>query len=179
MLRLFVALPIAEEAVEIFLGLQGGLPGARWQPEENLHLTLVFLGDVQEPDTEELIQALADLPTGPVPLHPKEIAAFGRPHQPRSLVVLLEQSAELMALQGRVERTARALGLEPETRKFTPHVTLGRCGRNVDGPDMERWLTTHIGAALPDWVAEEMIVYSSITRPEGSLYREEAIYPLF
>jgi len=179
MLRLFVALPIAEDAAEAFLGLQGGLPGVRWQPQDNLHLTLVFLGDTREPDAEELMQALADLPTGPIPLRPKQISAFGRPHQPRSLVVLMEQNEELMALQGRVERTARALGLEPETRKFTPHVTIGRCGRDVEATGMERWLASHIGAALPGWMAEEMIVYSSILRPEGSLYREEAIYPLF
>lgn len=179
MLRLFVALPVSEDAADAFLGLQGGLPGARWQPQENLHLTLAFLGDTQEPDAEELMQALADLPDGPVPLKPREIATFGRPHQPRSLVVLLEESARLMALQARVESTARALGLEPDRRKFTPHVTLGRCGRNVEPTGMERWLAGHIGAALPEWVAEEMILYSSIMRPEGSLYREEAIYPLF
>ena len=178
MLRLFVGLSLSPDAIETVEALMGGLPGARWQPTENLHVTLVFLGDVAEPDAEDLIDALGDAADGPVRLKGARIQGFGRVDQPRSLVVALEPDPALMALQKRVERIARDLGLEPDRRKFLPHVTVGRLGRGVDPVGVERWMTAHIGAELPDWTATEMILWSSLTRPEGSLYRVEAAYHL-
>jgi 2'-5' RNA ligase len=178
MLRLFVGLPLSQDAVDAVEALMGGLPGARWQATENLHVTLSFLGDVAEPDAEDLIDALGDAADGPVQLKGTRIQGFGRVDQPRSLVVALDQDPGLMALQKRVDRIARDVGLEPDRRKFLPHVTVGRLGRGVDPVGVERWMTAHIGAALPEWTATEMMLWSSITRPEGSLYRVEAGYRL-
>lgn len=126
MLRLFVALTLPADIRERLGGLMGGVPGARWVPAENLHLTLRFIGDVDEGAAADLDAALAQAPFAPFMLTLQGVGVFGASRRPRALWVGVSPSDELNILQGRVEAAAQRAGQPAETRKFTPHVTLAR-----------------------------------------------------
>ena len=102
-----------------------GLPGARWIEPENYHITLRFIGDIDEPTADEVADALmrVDRPRFELALH--GLAAFGS-RKPHSLFAGVKMSPALKELQGEHERIMQRIGLEPERRKFTPHVTLAR-----------------------------------------------------
>lgn len=126
MLRLFVALTLPADVRERLRGLMGGLPGARWVPVENLHLTLRFIGEVDEGAAADLDAELARAPFTPFTLTLEGVGVFGASRRPRSLWVGVAPSAALDILQGRVEAAAQRAGRPAETRKFMPHVTLAR-----------------------------------------------------
>lgn len=126
MLRLFVALTLPADMRERLCGLMGGLPGARWVPSENLHITLRFIGEVDEGAAADLDAELARAPFAPFTLTLEGVGVFGASRRPRALWAGVAPSAELDILQGRVEAAALRAGQPAETRKFTPHVTLAR-----------------------------------------------------
>lgn len=126
MLRLFVALTLPAAVRDRLCGLMGGVPGARWVPNENLHLTLRFIGDVDEGAAADLDAELSRTPFAPFKLTLEGMGVFGASRRPRALWAGVAPSPELDILQGRVEAAAQRAGQPAETRKFTPHVTLAR-----------------------------------------------------
>lgn len=178
-LRLFAALALPDDITERLLALMKGVPGAKWRPRENLHLTLRFFGDVQEPVADELDAELAAIAerTPPFELQLKGAGFFGK-DDPHTLWAGVRESAALTKLAADCERVARRAGLKPETRKFAPHVTLAYLGvtevARVHG--FESRLGLFETRAFP---VESVGLYSSFTRKSApSLYRLEADYPL-
>ncbi|MBI3438056.1 MAG: RNA 2',3'-cyclic phosphodiesterase, partial [Proteobacteria bacterium] len=124
-LRLFAAIAIPDDVAERLLALQKGIPGAKWRPRENLHLTLRFFGEVSEPvgnDIDEALAAIGD-DTAAFELQLKGAGSFGK-DDPHTLWIGAGESDAVKKLAADCERAARRLGLKPETRKFAPHVTL-------------------------------------------------------
>ena len=115
MLRLFVALTLPADIRERVCGLMGGVPGARWVPAENLHLTLRFIGDVDEGAADDLDAALARTQFAPFMLTLEGVGVFGASRRPRALWVGVSPSAELDILQGRVEAAALRAGQPAES----------------------------------------------------------------
>lgn len=177
MIRLFVGLDVSEALADRLVALQAGLPGARWVPRENLHLTLAFIGEVSEPDAEDLAAALDGLDGRPLDIEPDGLGWFGRPHQPASLVMHARRAEPLVHFQKRLTSLLRTQGHPPEARKFAPHVTLARLKRVGEG-DVERYLTQNMGMALPGFTAETFHLYSSRLGHAGALYRREVSYAL-
>lgn len=177
-LRLFAALPLPDEIAASLLPLQAGIAGANWRVRESLHVTLRFFGDTREDLARELDEALADLAgtISPFPLRVQGVGVFGR-EEPHTLWLGIGESAPLRKLAADIERLARRLGIAPETRKFSPHITLA----SVRGADRARLKTFEQGHALfttPDWEANHFGLYSSwLRRGQSSLYRLEADYP--
>jgi 2'-5' RNA ligase len=178
-LRLFAALSIPDDIAERLLALQKGVPGAKWLPRENLHLTLRFFGTVAEPVAEEIDSALEEVAaaTPPFELQLKSAGSFGK-DDPHTLWVGASESPPLMKLAADCERSARRVGLKPETRKFAPHVTLAR----LNDAELQRVQGFESRLGLFEsrpFRVEALGLYSSWARKSGPrLYRLEADYPL-
>lgn len=178
-LRLFAALDIPGDVAERLTALQVGIDGARWRPRENLHITLRFFGDVPENVAADLDAALDEKAAGvpPFELQLKGAGAFGGAH-PHALWIGVAENPELKRLAADCERAARRVGLPPEGRKFTPHVTLA----SVQAADPERVRAFEQRCALfqsRPWQVDRFALLSSRVRPGApSLYRAEAEYPL-
>jgi len=123
--RLFVGLEIPGEVGQTLSLLRGGLPGARWIDPENYHITLRFIGDIDDRLAHDIALLLDGVKRRSFEVRFGGLTAFGG-RKPRAIVVGVEPIQPLVELQSELERLMQRLGLEPEGRKFTPHVTLAR-----------------------------------------------------
>lgn len=178
MIRAFLGLDLPEDIRSALAVQQFLLPLPRRVDPDQLHLTLVFLGDCPPDRLEAAHEGFAALHATAFPLALQGLGLFGgdRPHSAHACVA---PSEPLMRLQARVEQAARAAGLSPEHRKFTPHVTLGRFPP-LKGPaaaPLERQVAETPFAAGP-WQVRDMVLWQSHLGPKGSRYQELARYPL-
>lgn len=178
-LRLFAALALPDHVAERLLALMKGVPGAKWRPRENLHLTLRFFGELAEPVAEDLDSAIeeATRTSAPFDLQLKGVGTFGGA-DPHALWVGAAENEALTRLAAACEKAARRVKLKPEPHKFTPHVTLAY----LSVPALDRVQSFEQRLALfeaPPFRVESFGLYSSVTRKSApSLYRLEAEYPL-
>ena len=121
--RLFTALEIPSSVAQSLARLRGGLNGARWIDAEYYHITLRFIGDVDERVAHDVAHALYAIRRPPFTVALDELTSFGG-DKPRAIVVRARPEPVLMELQAEQERLLRRLGAPPEPRKYTPHVTL-------------------------------------------------------
>lgn len=176
-MRLFVALPLPDPVIETLEGMAGGIPGARWVPPENLHLTLAFLGELGGGEAADLAEALDGVRNPSFTLSLKGIDTFSRGRQPHALWIAAPRAPALVQLQGRVVSAVEAAGLRPERRRFTPHVTLARL-RHPDPERLGRFIQAHNLVETPPFTVDEFCLFSSHLRSDGPSYRIEAAYPL-
>jgi 2'-5' RNA ligase len=175
-MRLFVALPIPDAVTHALTLLQGGVPGARWQTREQMHLTLRFIGEVEGGDMRALDDALAgiDAPAFALQLH--GVGQFGN-KQPHALWAGLRKHELLEHLQRKVDNAIRRVGQPQDAHKFVPHVTLAR----LRHPDLDRlrdWLVQHALFTSDEFAVNAFCLYSSKLTSDGSIYRVEQEYPL-
>ena len=123
--RLFTAVEIPKEIGESLAMLRGGLPGARWIDPENYHLTLRFIGDIDDRLARDIAFMLGDVDRPPFELRLEGLSSFGG-RKPRAVVAAVGGSSALYDLQAEHERLMQRVGLEPEGRKYSPHITLAR-----------------------------------------------------
>lgn len=174
--RLFTGIEIPADVAASLSSLRGGLPGARWAEPADYHITLRFLGDVDRRLACDFAEELGDSRLPPVTVTLSGLDAFGgaRPH---SIIACVQGTRELVELQADHERIARRVGLAPEKRKFTPHVTLARLrGSNV--LDVADYLSTRGGYPTLRFQPERFVLYSAREQTGGGPYLVEAAYPL-
>ena len=180
-MRAFLGLPVPEPLIAPLLSVQEAIPVGRKVPEENLHLTLAFLGDVDEPALEALHEALEGRRLARPCLAPAGIASYGGA-APRLLAMDFRADPALSELHGVAVRAARGAGIALRRERFRPHVTLirfaggglSRGGRAALG----RALAALEVPAMPEAQAERLALYESILAPEGARYEVLAEYPL-
>lgn len=176
-LRLFAAIPVPHDLHASLVQLQRGVPGADWRPAENFHITLRFFGSIPEDVAEDLDAELAGLRQKSFDLRLKGADWFGR-EEPRALWLGVEAGEALDVLQQKCERAARKAGLEPDKRKFVPHVTLAYCnGTPVQkAADFQQRLS---GFQTDSFRVSRFGLYSSwVRRGDPNLYEAIADYPL-
>lgn len=177
--RLFAALDIPDDVAERLLALMKGVPGAKWRPRENLHVTLRFFGEVAEPVADDIDAALGEAAqaNAPFDLQLKGAGSFGGA-DPHALWIGAIETTPLMKLAKDCERAARRAGLKPEGRKFTAHVTLAYL--NAAPLDRVRAFEQRFSLFEPrPFRVERIGLYSSRVRKSApSHYRLEADYPL-
>ncbi|HTK80200.1 MAG TPA: RNA 2',3'-cyclic phosphodiesterase [Rhizomicrobium sp.] len=176
MIRLFVALALPDAVAQSLLAMQSGVPGARWMSREQLHLTLRFIGEVDERDANGIDEALASISASRFALELKGIGEFGG-RNPRALWAGVAGDGALIHLQRKIESAMQRLGLPAEERKFTPHVTLARLRATPPARVMD-FLHDHALYSSGPFEVNEFILYSSKTTPNGSIYVAEREYPL-
>ena len=126
MIRLFVAIAPPREMRARLSSLCGGVPGARWVEPDNLHLTLRFIGEIEEPLIEDIVFALRAIRMEAFPLTLSSVGHFERSGRVRQIWAGIMPSPQLMDLQRRVDSAISHAGIRSESRRFTPHVTLAR-----------------------------------------------------
>ncbi len=174
--RLFSGLEIPRAISDRLTLLKGGLESARWVEPENYHITLRFIGDVDGDTAERFSQALAQIRAAPFMLTLDGVGSFGR-GRPRAVWAGIGQSEPLEALANAHEQAALAAGLEPEGRKFHPHVTLARM-RGTKAVDVAKYLE-HNGAFLsPGYTVERFVLFSAREGRGGGPYVVEQAFPL-
>ena len=177
MMRLFVALPLPERVRDRLAGLAGGVPGARWEPPENYHITLRFIGEVDEgmaQDIDEEQDYTAE-PNFPVTL--EGIGTFGRGDKSRALWAGVAASDPLRHLRDKIESAVVRAGLAPEERKFQPHVTLARL-KEAASERVGRFVAERALFREGPFMADRFVLYESTLGKSGSVYTELQSYPL-
>lgn len=173
--RLFTALEIpAELAAELAL-FRGGIAGGRWIDTENYHITLRFIGDVDRMAARDVSAILAQIRRSPFAITLTGLDYFGG-DRPRAIVAKVQPSPPLLELQAEQERLLRRIGLEPEPRKFTPHVTLARL-RQASPLAVADYLSAR-GFLSRSFMAMRFVLLSSRDSVGGGPYQMEAAYPL-
>lgn len=174
--RLFTAVEIPAPVGLALSLLRGGVPGARWFDPENYHITLRFIGDIDDQTANEVADALGrvDRPGFEVVLD--GLGAFGG-RKPHSLVACVKASPALKNLQGEHERILQRIGLEPERRRYTPHVTLARL-KGASEPEAAAYLARHGGFKVPPFPVGRFVLMSSRASRGGGPYVMEEAYPL-
>lgn len=174
--RLFTGVEIPPEVAQALSALRGGLPGARWIYPENYHVTLRFIGDVDDDIAHEVESLLGRVRRGPFDLRIDGLTSFGS-KKPRAVVASVEPSSPLMEAQAEQERMMQRIGLEPEGRKYTPHVTLARL-RDASTRDVAEYLSARGHFRSMAFPVSRFVLFSSRASVGGGPYVVEASYPL-
>ena len=175
-MRLFVALPLPDPVAQSLLLIQGGVPGARWQTSEQLHLTLRFIGEVDNQTAILLDEVLAGIHAPAFEMQLHAVGQFGGNHM-HALWAAVRQNEVLEHLQRKVDSAIRKVGQPQDAHKFTPHVTLARL-RHPEPAKAVEWLTQHALYTSPEFTVGAFQLYSSKLTSDGSIYRIEQDYPL-
>ena len=174
--RLFVAIRPPEAVRDPLIDTMEALEGARWVDDENLHLTLRFIGEVERPVANELAAALAQIRWPPFELRIEGIGHFTRKGRTSALWARLAASEELEGLRQKVEAACEAVGIARETRRFTPHVTIARLNRST-GP-IGGWLAAFGDVSAGPWEVRDFILYESHLGQTGAIYEPVTIFDL-
>jgi RNA 2',3'-cyclic 3'-phosphodiesterase len=173
--RLFTALEIPAAVGQSLALLRGGLPGARWVDPDNYHLTLRFIGDVDDAMAREVAYLLGGVRRPAFDLQLEGLDSFGG-NKPRAVVAAAQPVRPLIELQADHERLMQRVGLEPE-RKYKPHVTLARL-RDASSRQVADYLASHQPFRSTPFPVSRFVLYSSRASVGGGPYVVEAEYPL-
>lgn len=176
-MRLFVALDLPQEVKTRLAAMCGGIPGVRWVPPENYHLTLRFIGEVPGYMAEEADLALANIRAKPFELRLSGLGTFEKAGRVQSLHVVAERTPGLAHLQSKIETALQRAGLPPERKKFAPHVTIARS----DGSSLHKlagFVQAHNLFRTEPVMVEHFVLFSSRLGKEQAVYTPEVEYAL-
>jgi RNA 2',3'-cyclic 3'-phosphodiesterase len=174
--RLFVAIRPPEDIRDLLIDAMDDSADFRWQDEEQLHLTLRFIGEVDRPVADDLAAALSCIRAEPFQLHIAGVRRFEQ-RSSGALWAAVEPKPPLAALAAKVERVCLAVGLEPERRAFHPHITLARWkGRR--SREVAAFLERRGVLSSPPFEVTEFILFESRLSRHGAHYEEVASYAL-
>ncbi len=174
--RLFTALEVPPPVALALSFLRGGLPGARWIDPENYHITLSFIGDIDDALARDIAEALEGVRRRSISVEIDGLGAFGGA-RPRALYARVEPNDGLLELQGAQERLLRRLGASPENRQYTPHVTLARLRAEATARMTADWLALR-GGLRQSFTAGRFVLMSSRNSVGGGPYVVEEAYDL-
>ena len=175
MLRLFVGIGFPPELKLRLSLLCSGVPGAKWVDPGNFHVTLRFIGEISEDLAADIDDALSRLRARRFTLQMAGTGVFG--DKPRSLWAGIERSPELVGLRDKIEQALIRVGLPPEPRKFSPHVTLARL-RDPPLDKLRDFLTTHARFRADPLAVEAFSLIASFQTKAGSVYEDQVDYRL-
>lgn len=177
MYRLFIAVDMPHELQERLGNMFFGIPGAKWVTEEQLHLTLRFIGEVDGGMFEDVREALSEIKADSFTMQLKGMGYFPPRKKPKVLWVGIEKNEKLTILRNRVEAAVVKTGLSPEQRKFSPHITLARL-RDSPLKKVTNFLAGNSLFESEPFRVEEFHLYSSLLTSKGAIHQVEATYPL-
>ncbi len=176
MIRLFFGLELPNALRARIGALAGGIDGARFAPPENLHITLRFIGEVDEPTLQDVALAAGGIRFEPVPVTLAGAGHFESRKRVSAVWLGVEPSPPLVGLRDRIEAALVRSGLPPERRKFKPHVTIARL--NKGRPDeIHRWLAANTTFRAAPFLADRFVLFSSALGREGPVYTAECGFP--
>jgi 2'-5' RNA ligase len=174
--RLFTAIEIPADVADALASARGGLYGARWREPGDYHITLRFIGDVGARMANDIADTLDFVRRPPLYIQFDGLTWFGG-DKPRAIVARIKPTPGLIDLQGEHERRLRRLGLAPETRNFTPHVTLASL-RSASTLAVADYLGVRGALNAPGFEATQFVLFSARDSVGGGPYVVEVDYPL-
>ncbi len=178
MIRSFLAIPIPEAIADRLMDLQDNIHGAHWSPDDNLHLTLVFLGAQNRRTLEDLDAALIALREEAFDITLSGVGAFGG-RESRLVYAGVQENPALRRLQAKTATAASQAEIEFERRKYAPHVTVGRLNRRSVAPEeIESWIASNALFEADPFRVEAFGLYRSDFTRDGPRYEQLAEYPL-
>ena len=174
-MRIFIAIDITEEIRarlgELIETLRSTARGLRWADPGGMHLTLKFIGEISEEKLKPVEEALGSVRVGePIQLTFRNLGFFPGDRHPRVFWVGVEAPPSLAQLVAQIDRALSPLGIAPEQRAFSPHLTLGRF-RSEDGLErLREAIARHRTAEFGRLEAKEFCVFQSILGPHGARY---------
>ena len=174
--RLFVAIRPPASIRGQLLGIMGGVSGARWQNDEQLHLTLRFIGEVDGRQADDVHTALAGVRQAPFDIAVAGLGTFDRRGEPIALWAGVVPREPLNDLHKKVDQACQRAGLQPEGRAYHPHVTLARLNRS-SGP-VGGMMAAEGSLHSPPFTVTAFHLYESDLTPDGPIYRIAETYPL-
>jgi 2'-5' RNA ligase len=177
MYRLFVAIDLPEEVRQALARVSCDVPGARWIEPEQIHLTLRFIGEVDGAAFRDVAGSLDEVAARNFPLVVRGVGHFPPRGEPRVLWAGVEKSDALVELRNRVESAVVRAGIEPEGRKFSPHVTLARL-KGTPERAVGSFLALNGLLRCDPFRVREFHLYSSSLSAKRAVHRCEASYRL-
>lgn len=174
--RLFAALELPHQAVMQLSLLRGGLPGARFIDPENYHLTLRFMGDVENHVADEIVAGLDRIQQTSFSFGIAGLGVFGG-KKPHALFATPTACPQLFALHEAIDQICKRIGLAPDRRKFTPHITIARL-KNVSPESAARFMSDHGGITVAPFPMRSFTLLSSRDSVGGGPYIREEMYNL-
>ncbi|MGE5539669.1 MAG: RNA 2',3'-cyclic phosphodiesterase [Gemmatimonas sp.] len=178
MIRLFCAIELPQSLRERLIGLGGGLPGARWVAEENLHLTLRFIGEVPESSFDDIATTLSTVRAPTFDLTVAGVGHFERGRKPTMLWAAVEANGALTQLHASIESSLRRIGLNSEDRKYQPHITLARLDETASRDRVAGFLGANSLFRAAPFRVEHFVLFSSVLGRTGPSYHAEVEFPL-
>ncbi len=177
MRRLFVAVDIPQDVKEELSRFCCGLPGARWVPDDQFHLTLHFIGEVDGTLYAEVREQLEDVRGELLEMRLGGVGLFPPRKIPKVLWVGLQKSEQLQLLRNRIGSSLRRAGVKVEKRKFAPHITLARL-RNTPREKLILFVAAHNLYRSRIMSIDNFKLYSSVLTSKGAVHTIEEVYPL-
>jgi RNA 2',3'-cyclic 3'-phosphodiesterase len=176
--RLFVAIDLPEDICDSIQDIYLAIPGARWVGSDQLHLTLRFIGEVDDNTFRAIMDSLAAITFDTFPVSLYGVGYFPLRRKPNILWVGLKKSEELLRLQGAIERAVVKAGLQPDRRNFHPHITVARLRDDAPLGRITDFLKVNALFSAGPVETNEFHLYSSTLNPEGAIHRIEATYAI-
>jgi len=174
--RLFVAIRPPPPILDLLVDTMDDGPTLRWVPEENLHLTLRFIGEVERPLAEDIAASLDKVKVPPFALRLAGVGLFDR-RSGGAVWAGVAPRGPVKELAAKVERACQQAGLSPETRAFAPHVTIARYGRD-SRLAAEQFTTREAGLQSASFDVTRFTLFESRLSRHGALYERIADYAL-
>ncbi len=176
-MRLFIAIEFPDEVKKALIRLRKDIPGARWVPVEQIHLTLAFLGEVDEPTTGRLTGELSQIRTPAFKLCFTGTGCFPDRRRPRVLWVGLEPEPRLNLLAAKIRTAVLNCGIPQEERPFSPHITLARL-KLPSSRESGVFLDQQAKKILPPLSVQEFTLFQSRLTPQGAVHIPIRSFPL-
>jgi 2'-5' RNA ligase len=173
--RLFVAIRPPVTVRERLHSIMGGVQNARWQDDDQLHLTLRFIGEVDRHRAEDVAATLGSVRHPPFSIALSGVGSFVKRGR-GALWAGVSPHDELKILHKKVGQACLRVGIEPDDRAYLPHITLARLGRSAGPvePFIQRWA----GLASQAFEVDSLSLYESSLGSEGAVYSIVERYPL-
>ena len=170
--RLFVALRPPPPIRAALAATMDGVPRARWQHDEQIHLTLRYIGEVDRRVAEEVVLALGHVHAAPVEIALSGVGAFDHKGRIDALWAGVAPPDALAALHRKIDHALVRLGLAPEGRAYLPHITLARLSRGAGvDPEIDQWRARHAGLSSPPFTLDHFTLFESHLGGEAAQYQ--------
>ena len=174
--RLFVAIRPPAPIRQLLLAAMGGISGARWQSDDQLHLTLRFIGEVDRHLAGDVHAALGGVHHAPFALALNGIGCFERRGLPDAVWAGVTPHDQVKALHRKIDAALLRVGVPPDERAFLPHITIARLNRNA-GP-IGNLLEGVGGLSTPVFTVDNFALFESDLTHEAAVYSVVERYPL-
>ncbi len=175
MIRLFIAIDLPPTIRHMLYSMGRGIPNARPVKEEQIHLTLRFIGDVEGSRLKDIHESLTSVAIHPFSISVKGVGHFPPRGKPRVIWAGVQPAEQLIQMRNRIGTQLANCGIEPERRKFMPHITLARL-QNTPAKRLGEFLAGNSFFETEKFPVECFNLYSSKLTQKGAIHTVERSY---